>query len=82
LAASVSDPTKQYPKFKAATWFEEKKLETDYNTPGLTVSKDYYITYNPLISQGFLADMNALGPAITWANNLNVTCAGHLNYVP
>lgn len=75
FATTVSDPAKRYPKFKAAIWFEESKAEESY-VDRSQVTKDYYITRNPVIANQFVQDAQAV--SILWANNLNVTCAGQL----
>ncbi|KAI8916241.1 glycoside hydrolase superfamily [Gorgonomyces haynaldii] len=76
LATSVNGGA--LPKFKAATWFEETKEENDYITANKIIIKDFTITADPETVAAFNRDTDALGARITWANRLNVTCAGGL----
>ena len=75
---AVFESTKQFKRFKSATWFEEIKDEESYVNPSVRQLKDYRITYNNDMVKAFVTDTDTTTLKITWSDHLNVTCAGAL----
>jgi hypothetical protein len=63
----------QLPLWKATVWFEEIKEEEAYWNIQEKIIRDYRITFKDELKEAFLKDADK---RVTWASELNYTCAG------